>query len=299
METILLRMVVSAAEMELRSEQLNLLASDAVPLALQMFGRAEGTTLLFTHGFGQTGAAWDAAARHLASAGFRGVTLDARGHGNSGWSDNGHYHLDYFVDDLVRVAQYCGPDTVLVGASMGGLVGMLAQAERGPLFRALVLVDITPRWESAGVERILAFMRAYPDGFASLDDAADAISAYLPQRRERKTPKQLRALLRQGSNGRWHWHWDPRLLDAVTDQGAQYQQRLLTAAASVQVPLLLLSGSDSDVVSQSTIDEFLALAPHARHEVVPRATHMVVGDRNDAFTTSVLNFLRTPGRPRS
>jgi len=203
------------------------------------------------------------------------------------------------VDDLVRVAEYCGPDTVLVGASMGGLVGLLAEAERGPLFRAMVLVDITPRWESAGVERILAFMRAHPDGFATLDEASDAIATYLPQRRERKTPEQLRGLLRQSHDGRWRWHWDPRLLDAVTDQGAQYQQRLLAAAAKVQVPLLLLSGSDSDVVSQSTIDEFLSLAPHARHEVVPRATHMVVGDRNDAFTSAVLNFLRTPGRSRS
>ena len=292
-------MVASPTDMELRSEQLNLLAGDGVPLSAQAFGLAGSPTLLFTHGFGQTGAAWDAAARHLAAAGYRGVALDGRGHGNSGWSDNGHYHLDYFVDDLVRVAEYCGPDTVLVGASMGGLVGLLAEAERGPLFRAMVLVDITPRWESAGVERILAFMRAHPDGFATLDEASDAIATYLPQRRERKTPEQLRGLLRQSHDGRWRWHWDPRLLDAVTDQGAQYQQRLLAAAAKVQVPLLLLSGSDSDVVSQSTIDEFLSLAPHARHEVVPRATHMVVGDRNDAFTSAVLNFLRTPGRSRS
>jgi len=76
--------------MEPRSEQLNLLAGDGVPLSAQAFGRAGSPTLLFTHGFGQTGAAWDAAARHLAAAGYRGVALDGRGHGNSGWSDNGH-----------------------------------------------------------------------------------------------------------------------------------------------------------------------------------------------------------------
>jgi pimeloyl-ACP methyl ester carboxylesterase len=281
-----------------RSEQVNLVAADGVPLALQAYGSAGRPTLLFTHGFGQTAAAWDGAARQLAGAGFRGIGLDARGHGNSGWSDAGRYHLDHFLDDLVRVAHYCGPDTVLVGASMGGLVGLLAEAERGPLFRALVLVDITPRWESAGVERILGFMRAHPEGFASLDAAADAIAAYLPHRRERKTPEQLRGLLREGADGRWRWHWDPRLLDAVHDQGAQHQARLLGAAARVRTPLLLLSGSDSDVVSQNTIDEFLSLVPHARHEVVPRATHMLVGDRNDAFTGAVLQFLRSPGRSR-
>ena len=291
-------MAVSPAPSPVPAAPLVLQASDGLPLAAQAYGESGHPTLLFTHGFGQTASAWEASARHLAGAGYRAVTLDARGHGRSGWSAAGAYALDHFVDDLRQVAQGCGPDTVLIGASMGGLVGLLAEAEHGPLFRALILVDITPRWEQAGVERILGFMRAHPEGFVSLEAAGDAIAAYLPHRRERKSPEQLRGLLRQGSDGRWRWHWDPRLLDAVADQGTRYQTRLLYAAARVDAPLLLLSGSASDVVSQATIEEFLSLVPHARHRVVPRATHMLVGDRNDAFTEAVLDFVRAPGPPR-
>ncbi len=100
---------------------------------------------------------------------------------------------------------------VLVGASMGGLVGLAAEGAYAPLFRALVLVDVTPRWEPRGVDRILNFMRAHPDGFESLDAAAAAIAAYLPHRREQKSPDRLRALLADRGDGRLRWHWDPRL----------------------------------------------------------------------------------------
>jgi pimeloyl-ACP methyl ester carboxylesterase len=60
----------------------------------------------------------------------------------------------------------------------------------------------------------------------------------------------------------------------------------------VRVPLLLLSGGRSDVVSRDTVDEFLRLVPHARHVELPRATHMVAGDANDAFTREIAGFLR-------
>ena len=59
----------------------------------------------------------------------------------------------------------------------------------------MVLVDITPRWEPAGVERILEFMRAHPFGFGSLEEAAAAIATYLPHRGARKSPERLRKLL--------------------------------------------------------------------------------------------------------
>jgi pimeloyl-ACP methyl ester carboxylesterase len=57
------------------------------------------------------------------------------------------------------------------------------------------------------------------------------------------------------------------------------------------VPTLLISGAASDVVSETTIGEFLQLVPHARHVAVPRATHMVAGDENTQFSRHVLEFL--------
>ena len=273
-------------------------AADGVDLALEKFGSDADPALVFAHGFGQTRQAWTDTAAGFARKGWYCLTADARGHGDSGWREDGAYEFSQFVDDLVRLAHKPAQQPILIGASMGGLLGLRAQAEHAA-FRALVLVDITPRWEAAGVERILAFMRAHPEGFTSIDAAADAIAQYLPHRAERKSPERLRSLLVPKADGRLRWHWDPRLLDVIPDDGARQQEHLLEAARGVRVPTLLISGERSDIVSDSTIKEFLHCVPHARHVRVARATHMVVGDRNDAFTAAVEQFitpLRDSGR---
>jgi pimeloyl-ACP methyl ester carboxylesterase len=222
------------------------------------------------------------------------VTFDSRGHGESDRVADGDYHMDQFADDLLRVAVAQPQPPILVGASMGGLLGLVIAGEVRPNpFRALVLVDITPRWETVGVERILAFMQAHPDGFGDYAEAAEQIAAYLPQRRERKSAEQLRPLLREGADGRLRWHWDPALLAGVVAESERYQPRLQAAAAQVEVPVLLLSGARSDVVSHATVDEFLQLVPHARHVELPHATHMVAGDANDAFTREVVRFVQS------
>lgn len=267
--------------------------ADGIELSVETWGAEGAPVLLFAHGFGQTRGAWSGSAATLAAEGCRCVAFDSRGHGESDRLASGDYHIEQFATDLVQVAGAQPQRPVLVGASMGGLLGLVVAGEVRPApFRALVLVDITPRWEAAGVERILAFMQAHPQGFASYTEAAEAISTYLPQRRERKTEDQLRPLLRQGADGRLRWHWDPALLAGVVNDSERYQPRLMTAAAAVNVPVLLLSGGRSDVVSRATVEEFLQLVPHARHVELPAATHMLAGDANDAFTREIATFVR-------
>ncbi|WP_313218179.1 alpha/beta hydrolase, partial [Stenotrophomonas sp.] len=192
--------------------------------------------------------------------------------------------------DLIVLAGEQPQPPILVAASMGGLFGLLAESRWPGLFSAMVLVDITPRWDTAGVERILMFMTAHPDGFASLSQAADVISAYMPHR-PRKSEEALRALLREDGHGRWRWHWDPRLVAELARDSEQHQDALAEAARQVKCPLLLVSGGRSTLVTPQTVAEFLALVPHARHVQLPEATHMVAGDDNSAFTATVLDYL--------
>lgn len=281
------------------STRQRLASYDGLALATQHWRGEREPALVFAHGFGQTRHAWNGSARALAGQGYDATTFDARGHGESAWAADGEYHMEQFVGDLLAVTRHATPAAgrkpVLVGASMGGLLAMVAagEPEYAAPFSALVLVDITPRWETKGVERILGFMRAHPDGFASYDEAASAIEAYLPHRRERKTEEQLKPLLRQGDDGRLRWHWDPAMLDGVVHESERYQPRLFAAAANIQVPVLLLSGARSDVVSSHTVDEFLRVVPHARHVSLADATHMVAGDANDAFTREIARFVET------
>ena len=269
-----------------------LLRPDGVALATTRWAGA-GRGVVFAHGFGQTRRAWAGSAGVLAEQGFDCISFDARGHGDSDWRGAEPYHFDVMGADLAAVAARVGKRPVLVGASMGGLLGIAAQDRLDAPFAAMLLVDVTPRWETRGVERILAFMRAYPQGFGSLAEAGEAIAAYLPHRRGRRSPERLRTLLVDRGDGRLRWHWDSRLLDDLTADIERHQPMLLEAVSRIRVPLLLVSGDRSDVVSQATIDEFLQLAPHARHVSVPGATHMVAGDDNHAFTRHVLEFLHT------
>lgn len=267
-------------------------STDGLRLCVETAHPAGDPALLFAHGFGQTRGAWEAAARAMAAQGCRCTSFDSRGHGQSQWAGNGEYHLEQFADDLTLLARAQPQPPVLVGASMGGLLGLVVAGEVRPSpFSALVLVDITPRWETAGVERILAFMQAHPDGFADYAEAAEQIAGYLPQRRERKSEQQLRPLLRECDDGRLRWHWDPALLRDVVRESERYQPRLMAAAANVDVPVLLISGARSDVVSRDTVAEFMQLVPHAQHVELAAATHMLAGDANDAFTREIASFV--------
>lgn len=273
--------------------------ADGIALACDVRNPGAQRSIVFAHGFGQTRHAWSAAAGVLAADGFRCVSFDARGHGQSERSRHG-YHIEQFFGDLRTVAAEQPDRPVLVGASMGGLLGLAVAGESDPApFRALVLVDITPRWETSGVQKILDFMRAWPQGFASYEAAARAIADYLPHRRGRKDQAQLAPLLRRGEDGRLYWHWDRRMLASIAEEGERYQPRLIAAARRVKVPVLLLSGGRSDVVSRDTINEFLELVPQARHVELARATHMLAGDVQDAFTQTIRDFLSSLDRTKT
>lgn len=269
-------------------------APDGLELAVERRGAPDAPVLLFAHGFGQTRQAWRGAAAALSRAGWQCVSFDARGHGDSGRVVSGAYHFEQFTDDLRALAEAQRSPPVLVGASMGGLLGIAVAGEqqRPTPFSALALVDITPRWEPAGVARILKFMRMHPEGFQNFAEATQAVADYLPHRSGRKNEAGLRELLHEGPDGRWRWHWDPSLLDVVEREGPLRQRALLEATRRIRVPTLLLSGAASDVVSEHTVEEFLALLPGAVHIRVTGATHTLVGDANDAFVSALGGFLR-------
>lgn len=269
---------------------------DGVALCLEHVGDAGAPPVIFAHGFGQTRHAWNDTAAAIAAQGRHAVSIDGRGHGNSGWLVGDAYRLEQFVDDARQVVAHVGGRPTWVGASMGGLIGMIAEGESTTsLFDSLVLVDVTPRWETAGVERIMRFMRAKPDGFDSLDDAQAAVREYLPHRANDQTPRKLEKLLVRGDDGRFRWHWDPRLLDTVAQESASWSERLVDAAKNLRCPVLLVSGGRSDIVSDRTIAEFQQLVPHADHHCIADATHMVAGDANAVFTAVIADWLdRSP-----
>lgn len=272
--------------------QVTLIGAGDLKLSASRYGLEDKLPVLLAHGLGQNRHTWDSTAEALAYAGYYSLTYDARGHGESDWNPPTVEYTDtQFTDDLIITAGEMPQAPVLVAASMGGLFGILAEARWPGLFRAMVLVDITPRWEISGVQRILGFMSAHPGGFASLQDAADVIYAYLPHR-QRKSESSLRNVLKPGVDGRWHWHWDPRLITELAEVDVLKQQaRVSEAAKTLRCPTLLISGGRSELTTTQNISEFLTLVPHAEHLHLPDASHMLAGDDNAAFTAAITHFL--------
>jgi len=263
-----------------------------------------GPVVLLLHGGGQTRHAWHRTARVIAGAGMTAYAVDQRGHGDSDWIENGAYGFrDYAADAqglADRLAERHGVRPAVAGASLGGVAALMAEGEasrsgRPALFSALVLVDITPRVDYAGIAKVQGFMRAHArEGFGSVAEAAEAVAAYLPHRPRPRSHEGLRKNLRLHSDGRWRWHWDPRFLDSRRPDQTYREARealLADAAKSLKMPVLLVRGTASELVQEDHAKDFLALVPHASYADVAGARHMVAGDQNDQFSSAILEFL--------
>ncbi|MGW6119947.1 alpha/beta fold hydrolase [Nocardia sp. NPDC055165] len=276
---------------------LRLRAADGLTLVADSFGAEGGPLVVMLHGGGQNRHSWKRTGRALAAAGMRVVAVDARGHGDSDWSPEADYSRTVMVADLHTVLEQLGATrdagAVVVGASMGGITGLLATATPGgSAIRALVLVDIVPRSESTGVARVMDFLGRHRDGFDTLDQVADAVAAYLPHRPRPDNADGLLRNLRQ-RDGRWYWHWDPDLISDVNDDPEARIVEMEAAAEALTIPVLLIRGGKSDVVSDEGAAAFLALTPHARLAEISAAAHTAAGDDNDAFTEAVADFVAT------
>jgi pimeloyl-ACP methyl ester carboxylesterase len=268
------------------------LPGSGIRLAADVVGGANAPTLLFLHGSGQTRQSWGRALEEAAKRGYRALSLDLRGHGDSDWSPDGKYTLDSFAADVRQAIEYLGGAPILVGASLGGIIGLLIAAAPSPPLRALVLVDITPRVEMSGAREVSAFMDSAPNGFASVEEAADAVSAYLPHRQRPKDTSGLKRNLRL-RDGRYYWHWDPAMLQMGRDAESKIggPNPLEKAARAVRIPALLIRGGRSRIVSEAGVREFLEMVPHAEFVDISGAHHMVAGDANDAFNDAVFTFV--------
>ncbi|MEB3051185.1 alpha/beta hydrolase [Mycolicibacter sp. MYC123] len=267
-------------------------------------GDPDARAVVFLHGGGQTRRSWGRAAAAVAERGWQAVTVDLRGHGESDWASEGDYRLVSFAADIHEVLRTLPPNPVLVGASLGGCAAMLLGGELAPdTVSAVVLVDIVPNMDASGAQRVQAFMAENMEsGFDSLDEVADAIAAYNPHRPRPTDLTGLATNLRRRGD-RWYWHWDPQFISGAEHHGPMEIHDVDRLNAAVQtildggVPILLVRGQLSDLVSADNAEEFLIRFPQVEFVDVAGAGHMVAGDRNDVFADAILGFLaRHSGR---
>lgn len=275
--------------------------ADGLSLVGDVGGRADSPAVILLHGGGQTRHSWAQTMQRLVERGYFVVNYDARGHGDSDWSPTGDYSIQALASDLRAIRDTVHGPAAFVGASMGGVTSFYAVgASNSSAARALVMVDVVLRSAPAGVDKIRRFMRGNRNGFANLEEAAEAVVGYNPDRPRPKDPSGLLKNLRRRDDGRLYWHWDPRMLEVKpSSEPPSRIEALMEMSKRVSVPTLVVRGEHSDIVDHDGIAEMIRLVPQTEVLEVPGAGHMVAGDRNDAFSAGVISFLdrHFPARP--
>ena len=269
---------------------------EEITIIADAYGNPANDPILLLHGGGQTRNSWKKTGQTLAAKGWYVMATDARGHGDSSWSKKGNYSFEYLRKDIESIIQTLDKVPILIGASMGGICSLAALHYHPNLAKGLILVDVSPRIERKGTDRIFAFMSAKPEGYASLEEVQAAVRAYLPQRKNIGSLNGLKKNLRLLPNGRYSWHWDPAMLKVWQGKTNDVTQKetedfLMNALVNLTIPSMLVRGGISDVVSKEIVEELKVAAPDLTYIDVAEAGHMVAGDSNHVFTNALLKFL--------
>ena len=192
----------------------------------------------------------------------------------------------------------------VVGASLGGMTAIVLADEHPDRVAGIVLIDVGHKLEPEGVRRIVDFMTAH-ESFATIEEAAVAISEYLPQRKAVR-PASLTRNLRQRADGRWEWkHGVGRRMREAEAEGVELPHPadnlddvldgIEDAARRLRCPVLVLRGAQSDVLSGDGADELVELIPDAELAIVEKAGHLAAGDN----PRSTIALVRSVPRPAS
>jgi pimeloyl-ACP methyl ester carboxylesterase len=218
------------------------------------------------HGLARTGRDMDELAAHLAPR-YRVICPDAIGRGLSQWSPQpeAEYCLDFYVELATELLDQLGIDRCLwVGTSMGGAIGLVAAAGRlqGRIQR-LVLNDIGPEIEAQALLRIRGYAGA-PPSFATMVELETYFRRiYLPYgwlsdaQWRRLTETSARRL----PDGRWTPHYDPAMVGQFIHHPEDYERWVEWERLSL--PVLVLRGADSDLLSQATFEAMRTRGPRA------------------------------------
>ena len=260
-------------------------AADGLKLHLRDFGPRTSalTPVVCLPGLARTAADFDLLA--TAIAGGRGggprrvVSIDYRGRGLSDRDPNWK-NYDIFVEsaDILTMLAAAGIEkAIFVGTSRGGLHTIVLGATRPAMLRAVVMNDIGPIIETQGIARIRGYVGKLPTP-NSWKDAIDLFKKIAGAQFTGLKDEDWEAYARltfEEKDGKFSTRYDPMLMRSLDafDLEAPLPKLWPQFDGLKHVPLLVIRGENSDLLSQATLDEMLARHPGAESLVVPGQGH--------------------------
>ena len=234
------------------------------------------------------------------------ICPDVVGRGRSDWlaEPTGYQIPQYAADMLAMLAQVktqMGADQPIqtldwVGTSMGGLIGMgLAALPDSPI-QKMVLNDIGPNLNFPALMRIGDYIanEVRFDNFEQGREYIRTVSAPFGPHSDAEWDKLARDVLREDSDGSWRRHYDPAIakgFEGITEEGIKRSEAGLWAAYdAIRAPVLLVRGSESDLLTRETAQAMTERGPRAQLAEIPGVGHAPTFMHDDQISL-VKNFL--------
>jgi pimeloyl-ACP methyl ester carboxylesterase len=252
-------------------------------VSVLVWGEADPEVVLL-HGGAQNAHTWDTVALALDRP---LIAVDLPGHGRSSWRTDRDYWPARNAEAVATAVSALAPRAQAVtGMSLGGLTAIRLAAAHPGLVRRLAVVDVTPGVTAEKSVPIAEFVQG-PESFESFDELLERTIRFNPSRSVSSLRRGLLHNARTLPDGRWAWRYD-----RLRPPGGQLDFAGLWAdLETLTVPVMLVCGTKSGVVTDEDRAEFRRQQPAARLEMVDGAGHSIQGDRPVELAALIADFV--------
>ncbi len=255
------------------------------------WGHGHAPPVVLLHGGHQSAHSWDLVSLHLAQR-YRVLALDQRGHGDSEWARDVSYanqEMSLDAEAFISALELRGP--VLIGHSMGGRNAMLLTRRSQALLRAAVIVDVGPELSEKGRAAIAGFVQVNQE-FDDLAHFVSNVRQYDPYRSREHIERTVKYNMLQRVDGKFVSKCDsnPRRLNIQRGSGP-LENITLEDATHFDLPVLLVRGANSSILTPDAAERFAAALPQGRLITIADCGHNVHGQNTKGFIAAVDEFL--------
>ncbi len=254
------------------------------------WGPADAPPVVLLHGITGHARVWDHLAARLVP-GRRVLALDQRGHGDSDPAPDDDYRVGTMADDVAAFVGSLRIDRfTLLGHSMGGRIAIKYAADHAARLERLVIVDIGPDINLAGLERVRDMMAQSPERIESEDWAVKYIRRANPLQDLDMLRERVRHGLKRLLEGELIWKYAKGLRDMMRE-GRRDAVDLWEPLPRIPCPTLVVRGAESDILSAEVAKKMTERLPDGRVVEIAGAGHTVPADRPEEFVRQIRAFL--------
>ncbi|MGD0075065.1 MAG: alpha/beta hydrolase [Candidatus Binataceae bacterium] len=242
------------------------------------FGNESSPPIVCIHGLTANAHSFDGVAPQLAHR-YHVISVDVRGRGESQWGAYNDYALPAYVNDLNAMLVALNiPRTSLIGTSMGGMISMTFAVLFPAKVERIVLNDIGPEIDPAGLKRIMDYVIEPPQEFKNIGEVVAYYRDIYPpitKHPEQDVIEWVKWSIKPTDHGTLTWKMDPGVRRALREALNVPPPQIDTwkPYAAIKAPILVVRGGDSDILSLATARKMCELSPNTRMVEIPGVGH--------------------------